>query len=109
MILLWGLPGDIPMAQVRNAIQRLGQPIIFIAQREVLESELELRLDTEIEGKLRIGQRAVEIGDIDAVYMRLYSTDQLPGLRELDRKSPSFSHANAVVDALIAWTELTPI
>lgn len=97
------------MAQVHNALQRLGQRVIFFDQREVLQSELELRLDTEIEGKLRIGQRVVEIEGIDAVYMRLYSTEQLPVLRELDRRSPSFSYANAVVDALIAWTELTPI
>jgi glutathione synthase/RimK-type ligase-like ATP-grasp enzyme len=109
MILLWGLPGDTPIALVHNALQQLGQPVIFFDQREVLASELELRLGTQIEGKLRIRQRAVEIEDIHAVYMRLYSNEQLPGLRELDRKGPAFSYANAVVDALTAWTELTPI
>jgi hypothetical protein len=109
MILLWGVPGDAPMAQVHTALMRLGQPVIFFDQREVLQSELELRADTVIEGNLRIGSRLVELGSITSVYLRLYGTHQLPGFRGLDRNSPSLYHALAIVDALCAWVELTRI
>jgi glutathione synthase/RimK-type ligase-like ATP-grasp enzyme len=109
MILLWGLPGDTPMSQVHCALKQLDQPVFFFDQRELLASELALRIADQIEGTLRIGQRVIELSDVDAVYMRLYSTDQLPGLRDLDRNSPAVAHANAVVEALTSWTELAPI
>jgi RimK-like ATP-grasp domain len=109
MILLWGVPGDAPMAQVHAALTRLGQPVIFFDQREVLQSELEVRANTVIEGKLRIRSLSVELGSITAVYLRLYGTHQLPGFRGLDPSSPSWYHALAIVDALCAWVELTRI
>jgi glutathione synthase/RimK-type ligase-like ATP-grasp enzyme len=109
MILLWGLPGDTPIAQVHCALKQLDQPVIFFDQRELLASELELRIANEIDGTLRIGRQAFELSDIDAVYMRLYGNDQLPALRDLDRNSASLVHANAVVEALTSWTELAPI
>ena len=109
MILLWGLPGDTPMAQVRSALEQLEQPVVFFDQRELLESELELRTADQIDGTLRVGRGEIELGDIGAVYMRLYSNDQLPGLRGEGRSSPSLAHANAIVEALTSWTELTPI
>jgi hypothetical protein len=109
MILLWGVPGDAPMAQVHTALTRLEQPVLFFDQRDVLQSELELQVDAGIEGNLRIGRRSVELGSITAVYMRLYGTHQLPGFRGMDPNSPSFSHALAIVDTLCAWVELTCI
>jgi glutathione synthase/RimK-type ligase-like ATP-grasp enzyme len=109
MILLWGLPGDTPIAQVHCALKQLDQPVIFFDQRELLASELELRIANQIDGTLRIGRQAIELSDIDAVYMRLYGNDQLPALRDLDRNSVSLVHANAVVEALTSWTELAPI
>jgi glutathione synthase/RimK-type ligase-like ATP-grasp enzyme len=109
MILLWGLPGDAPMAQVYTVLKRLGQPVIFFDQRNVLQSELELRADTTIEGNLRIGGLSVELGSFTAVYMRLYGTHQLPGFRGVDQNSAALFHALAIVDALCAWVELTQI
>jgi glutathione synthase/RimK-type ligase-like ATP-grasp enzyme len=109
MILLWGLPGDTPIAQVYRALKQLNQQVIFFDQRELLASELELRTADQIDGTLRIGERAIELNDIDAVYMRLYGNDQVPGLRDLDRSSPALAHANAMVAALTSWTELAPI
>jgi glutathione synthase/RimK-type ligase-like ATP-grasp enzyme len=39
--------------------------------------------------------------------MRLYTVEQLPGLRDLNTTDVAVVYANAVVEALTTWTELT--
>jgi glutathione synthase/RimK-type ligase-like ATP-grasp enzyme len=108
MILLWGMPGDPPMAQVRTALLRLGQPFAFCDEREVLRSDLEMRLDADINGIIRIQQRSIELASISAIYMRLYGVHQSPGF-QATQNSATLSHAWSVVDAMLAWVELTDI
>jgi glutathione synthase/RimK-type ligase-like ATP-grasp enzyme len=105
--MLWGLPGDTPIAQVQAALAQLGRPAFLFDQRDVPRAELELRTDTVVEGSLRIGERTVELADISAVYMRLHDTRRLPGLRDLDANSPLLAHALTLVDALSGWVEVT--
>jgi len=109
MILLCGLPGDAPMAQVHAALDRLAEPVFFFDQREVVGAELELRAGAAIAGILRVGGRSVDLANITAVYMRLYETRQLPALRGSDPTSAASTHAHALVDALCGWVEVTPI
>lgn len=109
MILLWGVSGDAPLAEVHVALKRLGQKVLFFDQRDVLDTELTLQTAGRIEGTLRVGLRSADLADIRAIYMRLYSLEQLPGLCDLERSSPEFAHANAIIDALLAWTEVAPI
>jgi hypothetical protein len=108
MILLWGVPGDTPLAQVHSVLTRLGHPVAFVDQRAVLETELELTVDTAIRGIVRIRDRTINLDRITAVYLRPYGVDQLPVLQRVGRDSPTWSHAVAIVDALLAWIELTP-
>jgi hypothetical protein len=109
MILLWGLPGDTPMAQVRTAVEQLGHPGIFFDQRDLRGAELDLALGSDRQGTLLLGRQAIELDSITAVYMRLYGMQQLPGLRELDQHHPLLAHALGIMEALLAWIELTPI
>src|SRR5215217_3567157 len=108
MILLWGLPGDTPLAQVHSVLTQLGHPVAFVDQCAVLETELELTVDTAIAGTMRIRDQVIDLSTITAVYLRPYGIDQLPVLHGVDRASPAWSHAVAIVDALVSWTELTP-
>jgi glutathione synthase/RimK-type ligase-like ATP-grasp enzyme len=108
MILLWGLPGDTPLAQVHGALKRLGQRVVFFDQRDVLSSNLDISFDGEVTGTLNIADKWLELEEISAIYMRLYSTEQLPGLRDLDATDTAVVHANAILEALTTWTELTP-
>jgi hypothetical protein len=109
MILLWGIPGDTPMAQVRSAVERLEQSAIFFDQRDLRGAELDLVLGPDRQGTLRVGGQAIELDSITAVYMRLYGVQQLPGLRDLDPHHPLLAHALGIMEALLAWVELTPI
>jgi hypothetical protein len=108
MIVLLGLPADTPLAMVRAELERLGQAVVFVDQREVLETEIDVTFDRDVSGTLRIGGQVVDLGAVSAIYLRLYGMDQLPTLRELDRKSPQWLHAASVTDTISAWTELSP-
>src|SRR5262245_22407606 len=109
MILLWGLPGDTPMAQVRTAVEQLGHSAVFFDQRDLRGAELDLALGSDTQGTLRIGSQEIDLDSITAVYMRLYQVQQLPGLRNLDQHHPLLAHALGIMEALLAWVELTPI
>jgi glutathione synthase/RimK-type ligase-like ATP-grasp enzyme len=108
MIALLGLPADAPLAMVRAELERLGQAAVFVDQREVLQTEIDVTFDRDVSGTLRIGDRVVDLGSVGAVYLRIYGLDQLPTLREFDRKSPQWVHAAAVTETISAWTELSP-
>jgi glutathione synthase/RimK-type ligase-like ATP-grasp enzyme len=108
MILLWGLPGDDPLALVHRALVRLGQRVFFFDQRDVLDAELEVRFCPDLSGRLRVKNEIVDLEDVKAVYFRLYLTSQLPKLRTLDPNDPAYAHADAITAALTEWFELTP-
>ena len=109
MILLWGLPGDTPIAEVHAALKHLGQPVVFFDQRDLPDAAVRLHVGDRIAGTLQLGSRSLDLAAIRAVYMRLHGLDQLPGLRDLPNDSPALAHAHAVIDALTTWTEIAPI
>ena len=109
MILLWGIDGDTPLALVRQALERGGACLLFLDQQAVLETEIELDASTQIRGTLRIGPGSVELGSITSVYVRPYDWRRLPALEDAGPGSPAWSHAARLEDALLCWTELTPV
>ena len=108
MIVLLGLPTDAPLAMVRAELESLGQAVVFVDQRDVLQTEVDVTFAGDVAGSLRIGERVVDLASVTAVYLRLYGLDQLRILRELDRNSPQWLHATTVTDTISAWTELSP-
>jgi hypothetical protein len=52
MIFLWGLPGDRPLALVRDALYRLGCTVAFLDQRLVLDSWVELSISPQVGGTI---------------------------------------------------------
>ena len=107
MILLLGLPADAPLAMVHAELVKQGQPVVLVDQREVLNMEVDVTFGREVTGTLRIGEQLVDLGSVTAVYLRSYGLDQLPALRDLDRKSLEWLHAVTVTDTISAWTELS--
>jgi glutathione synthase/RimK-type ligase-like ATP-grasp enzyme len=107
MILLYGLPADSPLAMVHAELVRHQQAAVLVDQREILNMEADVVFGPEVSGALRIGERVIDLESVTAVYLRSYGLDQLPPLRELDRKSPQWLHAVSVNDTISAWTELT--
>lgn len=108
MILLFGLPGDAPLAKVHAELIRQGEPAVLIDQRNVLETEVDVTFGSEIEGSLRLGQQVVDLSSVSAVYFRSYGLDQLPALKDADRSGPQWRHALNVTEIISVWTELSP-
>ena len=108
MILLWGLPGDPPLAKVRAALGRRGAAVAFIDQRAVLETEVELTVDGAVEGVVRTPGRVIPFGQVTSAYVRPYSSIQLPAIDRAGQFSDAWRHALCVDDALITWADLTP-
>lgn len=108
MILLWGIPGETPLARVHSELIRQGQAIALIDQWTLLEADLDITFGAEIEGNIRIGQKVIDLSSITAAYLRPYGLDQLPVLKDLGRQSPQWRHAINFTEALSAWAELTP-
>src|SRR6516225_6810606 len=108
MILLWGLPGDSPLAQVHSALGRRGATTAFIDQRAVLETVVELCVDGTVQGVVRTPAQVISLDQVTAAYIRPYSSVQLPDIERAGRFSVAWQHAVNVDDALTCWADLAP-
>jgi glutathione synthase/RimK-type ligase-like ATP-grasp enzyme len=106
MILLWGLPGDSPLAQVRSALCRREATVAFVDQRDVLETEVELRVDGTVQGMVRTPDQVVPLDQVTAAYVRPYSSAQLPAVERAGPFSAAWQHAVSIDDAMTSWADL---
>jgi hypothetical protein len=107
MILLWGLPSDNPLMRVLNALFRSKHAVVFVDQRLVLESEIELCVANDVEGMVRTRNQVVDLGSITAAYLRPYDSLRLSVIESAGWGSPAWQHALKFDDTLLSWSELT--
>ena len=106
MILLWGIPGDGPLAAVRRELQRRGAAHLFVDQFAVLESDLTLAFGRSTSGTLRTPDGAVDLEEVAAAYVRPYDSERV--LRAAERSDgPARARAGRFDDALQLWCEVT--
>jgi hypothetical protein len=108
VILLWGVPGDRPLAAVGRALKASGCEVSFIDQRAVGDTEVDLLVGAEVDGAVQIRGDRIDLAAVSAAYLRPYSSLQLPGIRRAGVASPAWQHAVAVDESLWSWAELTP-
>jgi hypothetical protein len=108
-VLLWGVPTDRVLAQVADALLRLGVPTVTIDQRTVHETTVELESGYPVKGCVRCGALTVDLTELRAAYIRPYDSRQLPDLRDEPAGSPLITHAQAVDELLTAWADVTPL
>jgi hypothetical protein len=108
MVLLWGLTSDGPLAQVQAALARMGTAVAFLDQQNVLQSEVELRLDDVVRGTLKSPGWTLDLESVSAVYLRPYDTRRLLALQGVNTGSGSYHRALAFEGALTCWVEMTP-
>jgi glutathione synthase/RimK-type ligase-like ATP-grasp enzyme len=107
MILLWGISADAPLACVREELSRRGAPALFLDQQAILETEIDLTVDDQVRGTLRLPQCELALTDIRAVYVRPYETGRMAAVVDRDPAGAERAHAFACDAALASWTELT--
>ncbi|MBO0793676.1 MAG: hypothetical protein J2P36_22360, partial [Ktedonobacteraceae bacterium] len=112
MIILWGLPGDDPLTMVHGALLRRGAPVLFIDQRKILQTQVELRVgennSADVAGYINVHGQRTSLEAISAAYLRPYSVRQLPAIAQADPRSYAWKHASMVSDLLSSWIDLTP-
>jgi glutathione synthase/RimK-type ligase-like ATP-grasp enzyme len=80
MILLWGLPGDGPLAAVHATLRARHEPVYLLDQRAIGATTLDLSVGPTVRGTLRLGDDLVALEAVTAVYARPYDVRQLPAL-----------------------------
>ncbi|HEX8347554.1 MAG TPA: hypothetical protein VF657_22895 [Actinoplanes sp.] len=107
-VLVCGLPGDATTTSVRDALDVLGVPCLFLDQRQVLDTTVELRVGAAVDGVLRTGRTVLPLSEISAAYLRPYDGTRVPAVRDAEPGSPRWCHAREVDDTLATWSDLTP-
>jgi len=108
MILLWGLREDTPLAEVHDALERLGIPVGLVDQRMILQSEIRLSVEATTEGRVRVGDQSIDLGSVTAAYLRPYDSWRIGPVARAGQDSPECRHALSFDDTLWLWAELTP-
>jgi glutathione synthase/RimK-type ligase-like ATP-grasp enzyme len=108
VIVLWGLPGETPLARVSEALARRRAPVAWFDQRQMAGARCRWAIEgNTVEGQLRIDGGEWRLEDIDAVYTRALPVDVLPELQAV----PSAARASARLthQAFQDWCERAPI
>lgn len=107
MILLWGVPGDSPMAQVRKALVRMGCTPTFLDQRTAVAACAEMSVGLNVAATVTTDEGVVDLRDVSAVYMRPYDPRDLPAVQQAGPGSETYCNAVQLADFLHCWVEVT--
>lgn len=82
MILLCGIPTESPLALVREALDDMRAPYVFLNQRQfsVMKAVLEIS-DGQASGKLHVNGDSYALEDFTAIFSRMMDYRLLPELR----------------------------
>ena len=106
-ILIWGLPDDPPVAAVHDALNRIGGRVTLLDQQAVLDTQVELTVDSEVAGLLHLGRDTIRLGSITAVYLRPEDWRDLPAFAGADPSGAAWLHALSLHEILSSWADLT--
>lgn len=108
LVLLWGLETDRPLAAVRGELDLLGVPNLVIDQHDVLDTEIQLDLDRDLEGAIRVRDRWVDLAAVTAAYLRPYDSRHLPAVAREGPDSAAWRHALDIEYAVASWSRIAP-
>ncbi len=108
LIMLWGLAAERPLAAVHGELRRLGCPVVLFNQHDILETELDLTVGSDVCGALCTRGERWELCSVTAVYVRPYDARAVPAVKRQGPDSPAWRHAVAVDEALWSWVDVTP-
>jgi glutathione synthase/RimK-type ligase-like ATP-grasp enzyme len=109
LILLCGIPSEPPLLRVINSLKRRKSPCVILNQREFKEWAIQFEVTSEgVKGELRRNDRAYNLCDITAVYMRMMDDQDLPELEDEPENSTARRYAQALHESLYRWVEVSP-
>jgi glutathione synthase/RimK-type ligase-like ATP-grasp enzyme len=108
MILLWGHAADKALKAVYESLVKVGAEIAFYDQREVFDTTVDLLVDKDVRGTLRVRDQTIDLAEVTAAYIRPFDSRWLSKLKHADPSSVEWRHAANVEDVLLSWAEITP-
>ena len=105
MILVWSVPKDSAASAVAAALERLGAEARFFDQHDALQAELELSVDSGVNGRLRLPDGDVKLEEISGAYIRPYESSRLQTIACAPDQART--RAAALDNALLGWSEIT--
>ncbi len=106
MIVLWGVPGDPPLAAVRRAIEKHRRACVLIDQNTPQDAQMELTVNSKVDGWLKVGKKKVDLEKVDGVYLRPYGPVEPPAVEKAGPGSAAWRHAIALHEAMLHWIEV---
>lgn len=83
-------------------------PVILLDQTQLLSARLDLHIAPDFGGTLHLSDRALDLREIAALYVRPYETRRLRAVTAAGPDSALWQQAIALDAAIAAWVELTP-
>jgi glutathione synthase/RimK-type ligase-like ATP-grasp enzyme len=108
MIFLWGVFEDGPFALVHAALARRNAAMFVLDQMKAPRTHIELRVGSNVEGTIQLGEESCDLAAISAVYVRCYDSRTLHFDRDAGDIASIRRHALGVDDVVTAWLDVTP-
>lgn len=109
MILLCGIASESPLVLVRQALDDLGAPYVFLNQRRfsIMNMVLEISGGRAI-GRLRVNSDSYPLEEFTGIFTRLMDYRFLPELKGEPESSPQRQLCRNLFDTLTRWAEVAP-
>lgn len=107
MILLWGLEVDPPLAAVKDALEILRAPYLFLDQDKVSDTRINLRIGKILDGVIECPAMRIPLSNITAFYLRPHDVRHLPTVGQAGEDGRRWEHALQTDEVLLAWADIT--
>lgn len=108
LILMWGLGTERPFELMCEEVERQRLPFFLLDQRDLGATEVELTVDAEVGGTIKVRGQTIDLRAVTAAYVRPCDTRMLPAVARAGEGSDLWRHAALVSELLSSWVELTP-
>ena len=109
MILLCGIPSESPLALVREALDDMRAPYVFLNQRQFSVMKMVLEISAgHPSGRLHVNGDSYALEDFTAIFSRMMDYRLLPELKNKPDDSPERHFCHNLLDALTRWAEIAP-
>lgn len=106
VVVVWGEPGDAPFDAVCGELARRDAAMIVLEQRRAPAASIDWSVASDVEGRLAIDDRIVELADVSAIYVRPYDLARVADRAGFGSDSAERRHAFALHHALYAWVDI---
>ena len=109
MILLCGITTESPLALVREALDDMRAPYVFLNQRRFSLMKMALEISGgRTSGQLDVNGDSYPLDEFTAIFSRLMDYRFLPELRDKPEGSPERLLCHNLFDTLTRWAEIAP-